>query len=248
MNTKLTSPRIAVITPYYKEPIEMLRRCHDSVMDQTVNCDHLMIADGFASEEVSKWSVKHIQLPEANADNGNTPRGLGSLLALAQGYDFIAYLDADNWYTPDHLKSCLDAMSKSGAGIACTLRTYYDMDGNPLAVTEADEDQGRHVDASCFVIARKHIPLMDVWLKMPKPLSPIGDRIIYFMIKQLDLKICHTGKRTVAFRSRYKFHYAQAGLAVPEWAKDDVISPAIAWLRTVSGVRETVQSLGFYPA
>jgi glycosyltransferase involved in cell wall biosynthesis len=33
-------PRIAVVTPYYKEPLEWLRQCHDSVLAQEVPADH----------------------------------------------------------------------------------------------------------------------------------------------------------------------------------------------------------------
>jgi glycosyltransferase involved in cell wall biosynthesis len=97
--------KIAVITPYYKESIEFLRQCHKSVINQDISTDHCLthffIADGFPNEEVMKWNIKHITLPQAHSDNGNTPRGIGSILADVEGYDFIAYLDADNWFYPN---------------------------------------------------------------------------------------------------------------------------------------------------
>ena len=36
----------AVITPYYRETLETLRRCHDSVQAQTVKTTHILVADG----------------------------------------------------------------------------------------------------------------------------------------------------------------------------------------------------------
>src|SRR5271170_4341899 len=99
--------RIAVITPYYKEPLAMLRHCHESVLAQDVGADHFLIADGFPSVDFTDAHVKHIALPHAHSDNGNTPRGVGSLLADAEGYDFIAFLDADNWFHPGHLSSLI---------------------------------------------------------------------------------------------------------------------------------------------
>jgi hypothetical protein len=39
--------RVAVITPYFKEPLEQLRRCHESVANQTHGeTVHFMVADG----------------------------------------------------------------------------------------------------------------------------------------------------------------------------------------------------------
>lgn len=92
--------RIAVITPYYKEPVELLKQCHDSVMAQGVDATHFMVADGHPLAEVADWPIEHVVLNRAHADYGNTPRGLGGALARSQDFDFVTYLDADNWYHP----------------------------------------------------------------------------------------------------------------------------------------------------
>ena len=87
--------RIAIITPYYKEPTEVLRRCHDSVKAQTYPATHFMLADGHPNPEVDNWDVVHIKLP-AHGDSCDTPRAIGALSASAQGFDAISLLDADN--------------------------------------------------------------------------------------------------------------------------------------------------------
>ena len=122
--------RIAVITPYCQEPTEILRQCHDSVLRQQVPCDHVMIADGFPNAEVAGWAVRHVILPVAHADVGNTPHSVGSLLADAEGYDFIAYLDADNWYRPDHLSSLVQLYEVTKAPVCCAWRTFHRPDGS----------------------------------------------------------------------------------------------------------------------
>jgi glycosyltransferase involved in cell wall biosynthesis len=151
--------RIAVITPYYKEPLSILKQCHDSVLAQQVDAvvDHFMIADGHPMLELSKWKVKHVQLPNAHSDNGNTPRGIGSTLADAEGYDFVAYLDADNWYYPDHLASLLALHHQSEAPVCCSMRTFHKIDGSPLNIAEPQEDSFLHVDTSCFFYSLKCI-------------------------------------------------------------------------------------------
>ena len=100
--------KIAVITPYYKEPIAYLRKCYESVLSQGTKADHFFIADGFPNPELMSWDIKHISLSESHQDNGNTPRGIGAILATAEGYDFIAFLDADNWFHPNHINSMIE--------------------------------------------------------------------------------------------------------------------------------------------
>ena len=70
-----TQLRVAVITPYYLEPLEVLRNCYESVLSQTFPCTHFMVADGHPCEEVSSWAVEHIILPKPHHDLGNTARG-----------------------------------------------------------------------------------------------------------------------------------------------------------------------------
>ncbi len=99
-----TSFRVAVITPYCREPSNVLQNCHESVCRQTFPCTHLMVADGLPCAEIAHWEVEHLTLPGPHHDVGNTARGLGALSAMNRGYDAIAFLDADNWYYPDHIE------------------------------------------------------------------------------------------------------------------------------------------------
>jgi hypothetical protein len=71
--------KLAVITPYHKEPIWKLERCHQSVRQQSDACTHFLIADGHPRDEIRSWDCQHIILPLEHNDNGNTPRGIGSL-------------------------------------------------------------------------------------------------------------------------------------------------------------------------
>jgi hypothetical protein len=73
--------KIAIITPYFKESLDILEQCYNSVLSQEVNTDHYFIADGFPRNEINSWKVKHIILEKSHNDNGNTPRGIGSKTA-----------------------------------------------------------------------------------------------------------------------------------------------------------------------
>jgi glycosyltransferase involved in cell wall biosynthesis len=241
-------PRIAVITPYYKEDTAVLRQCHESVLAQGVDADHILVADGFPNAAVGGWRARHVILPGAHGDNGNTPRGLGSMLAEAEGYDFIAYLDADNWYHPGHLSSLLQRFRQSAAPVCTSLRTFHLPDGTALPVSDPDENLLEHVDTSCYLIHRWAFGLTTLWSRMPRQVSPICDRIFYSAILKERYALASTRERSVAFRTLYTPHYMAAGLKPPPDAKPpELLEPSYAWLLSKAGVDECFHRLGFWP-
>lgn len=241
-------PRIAVVTPYWKEPLEWLRQCHESVLAQEVPADHFMVADGFARPEIASWNVRHVALPETHGDGGSVARGIGSVLADAAGYDFIAYLDADNWYQPQHLATLLELQRSTGAPICTSLRSFHRPDGERLDITERAEDMLQHVDTSCFLLHRAAFDALTIWSRMPKPLGPMCDRIFLAGLRQQRFGIASTRARTVAFRTVYELHYRQAGLEPPpDFKAGDMLKPGFEWLQTKEGVEESIRRLGFWP-
>jgi glycosyltransferase involved in cell wall biosynthesis len=244
-----TSPRIAVVTPYYKEPIGILRQCHESVLAQGVPCDHLLVADGHPRQEIDGWDARHVILPRSHGDNGNTPRGIGSFLAEAEGYTHLAYLDADNWYLPGHLGSLLDLQQSTGVQVSCSFRAFHDLAGQEMpGIEEQDETGHRHVDTSCLLLHRSAFDCFPIWTRMPRQLSPICDRIFYAGLRRRGFRFASSGRRTVAFRTQYRAHYVAAGLPVPPGAKPNLIAvSAYGWLGSAEGRQATQRALGFVP-
>jgi glycosyltransferase involved in cell wall biosynthesis len=240
--------KIAVITPYYKEPLSMLRQTHESVLSQTMACEHFLVADGHPQHEISSWQAHHVVLPKSHADNGNTPRGIGSFLARIEGYDFIAYLDADNWFEPNHIQSLVSLYEKTKTPVCSTFRNYYALDDTLLPISEQEEDQLRHVDTSCFLIHSSAYELIDVWLKMPKQLGPICDRVFFCQLKARKYSLASTRQRTVNFRSQYEFHYALAQKPIPQNIKSkSEIIPCYDYLKSFIGIKECLEKMNFWP-
>jgi len=96
LNSDSPQYNVAVITPYFNEAINKLARCHESVLKQSYPCTHFLISDGPRHRATLPWSVRHIELGRSHADNGNTPRGLGAISAMNEGYDVIMLLDGDS--------------------------------------------------------------------------------------------------------------------------------------------------------
>ncbi|MDR3521278.1 MAG: hypothetical protein P4L54_06655 [Acidocella sp.] len=247
MEAGLPMLNIAVVTPYYKEPAEQLLQCHNSVLKQTYPCTHLLVADGFPREVSTPKRTLHVQLPKGNADYGNTPRMIGGLLADSYGFDAVAYLDADNWYAREHLAKLVEAQQSTGAPLVSCKRTFCDIEGRVLPVTEPEEDKFQHVDTNCWLIMRPAFPLFYRW-RIPKPAAVIGDRVFFQNAQRERYQITETHHRTVFYRTKYPDHYKRANVPMPEGAYEtDEVLKAYAYLMTLPGAIEMTSMVGFFP-
>jgi glycosyltransferase involved in cell wall biosynthesis len=245
-------PRIAVITPYYAESLEVLRQGHDSVLIQDVEAsvDHFFIADGFRKPELDRWKASNIALPVAHRNNGNTPRAVGTLLAAAEGYDFIAFLDGDNWYHKNHLSSLLRTHQTTKALVCCSWRTFHRLDGTMISNIQDKEDLSfRLVDTSCYLVHRRAFSINLVWSQMPDELSAICDRVFHGAALHKLGNLGFSEEATVAFRTDYPDHYTAVNEIPPASgvAKIEKINMAAAYLRSSQGVTTCVTQLGFWP-
>jgi len=101
--------RVAVITPTYQTPRAWLDQCMRSVAEQSYRCTHFLISDGDdAVAPPTSAEVRFLRLPGPHNDSGNAARAAGSVVAICEGFDALAYLDADNWYAGDHIQRLVD--------------------------------------------------------------------------------------------------------------------------------------------
>ena len=223
--------RVAVVTPYFRETLDVLRNCHESVRKQTYPCTHFLVADGNPSQEVAGWPVEHVILSKPHNDVGNTPRAIGSLSAMNQGYDAIACLDADNWYYPEHVESMVNLHRQTGAAVCTASRTIHRLDGSLMYADVNECDGQRHVDTSCLFFTRAAFRLLPIWAMMPPQLGAIGDTVMFQAILARRLPRAHNPQPTVAFRTQYQVHYWNIGEPAPPGTKSNAESTgqAVAW-------------------
>lgn len=205
--------RVAVVTPYYKEPEAELRRMLDSVAAQTAACHHIVVSDGFPSDIARAPGVTHIALGAAHGDNGNTPRYVGALVALAKGYDAVAYLDADNWFEPRHIERLMARQHETGAGAVFSLRNIYLPDGTKVLKEEEMDVARLHADTSCMFITRGCEFAHHLWGQMPMEWGPVCDRVVF--VELTGHRVVWTKNRTMNFKSHYDGAYMAAGRPVP---------------------------------
>lgn len=212
--------KAAVITPYYKEDISILRRCHLSVLDQEVPCRHFMVADGFPNEIVDGWDCEHIILSKSHGDTGNTPRAIGCLSAASQGFEIIFLLDADNWYCPDHVSEGIRLKQDNpSADIGALRRNIVLPDGTPVPDSPEDENNS-HVDTTCYVFFESSFSMLPLWGLIPTFLGPIGDRIIFAGARSRGMNIAWPSKKTCYYTGNYRSFYLSAKRNPPAITND----------------------------
>lgn len=227
--------RIAVVTPYYQESRDLIERCLASVRAQTLAGEHIVVADGHAQQWLDDAGVRHIRLDCSHGDYGGTPRAIGGQLAVAEGYDAIAFLDADNWFEPDHLATCIDSLVRAQADFVSAQRYWVRRDGSRIPVRSAEDENGSHVDTNCFLLGAGAFHSIPRWALMPKPMAMWGDRFYLASLRQEGLREARTDHPTVNYLCTWKNVFQSIGEVPPDYAKDGVpIENMHAWLRGLS--------------
>lgn len=224
------TPRIAVVTAYRSEDPVTLRRCIASVAAQTVAADHILIAEGPPREELQEELqeeldariAQHIRLGAGTGEAGDRAAwAAGGLLAAAQGYTAVCFLDAAGWYDPDHIEQCLTAALRVGferCGIVTATRRLRrpDLTVMPLA----DEDPDRFVDASGYLFLPAGFRLFAHWALTPRPLAEIGDRVFLLAARASGLAMGRTLSATVNGVAAYAAAYQSLGETPPAGARE----------------------------
>ena len=207
--------KVAVITPYYKESIDILRKCHESVVNQTYSCLHIMVADGFPQSDINEWKVDHIALPKPHYDIGSTPRLIGCYHAIGLGYDAVAFLDADNWYRKDHIEQLIELHKNTKAVFLSSSRMLCRLDGTEMAKCNSI-DSDKFIDTNCIMITRGGFELLQRWVLMPNYGHLIGDRIFLYYAKMMQLERSHNNLPTVFYRCSKEGIYKNLKEPIPE--------------------------------
>lgn len=210
--------RVAVVTPYFKEPLEKLKRCHDSVANQTVKTDHYLVADGFPKPEVNAWNAVHIPLPVNHNDYGDTPRLIGTASAVTKGYDAILLLDGDNWFEPNHVETMLAVQNHFKADVVTCPRMLRRPDGSVLGQCK-ESDGVNFNDTNCFLLTKPVFPIFRAWgFKDPK-LGIVGDRLFWNAIRDNAVSVARSDLPTVNYETTFACHYEERGETPPENGK-----------------------------
>jgi hypothetical protein len=211
----------AIVTPYYREPIDVVERAISSVESQMqidLSIKHYLVADGFPLEFKSK-KIIHLTLPSCHSDCGDTPRVMGATLAVRQGCRGLMFLDADNVLYPSHVELAYKAHQQTGCNIVITRRDMLSAAGDKLAYPDEDR-RLEHVDTGCFVFFGEAVYDALEWVKIPRQYSVVGDRYLWQMIKAKRRQVTVIDTPTVGYKCLWKANYISSNVDPPMEAKN----------------------------
>lgn len=211
--------RVAVVTAVYKPNLDWLKRCCDSVSQQTHPCTQILVSDGSGPNPIKNFNGQFIQLGQNHDDWGDTPRTIGAFSAAAQGFDGVLWLDQDNWLYPEHVSSLVALQQQTGKPICTTSRDIYHMNGRLLGACK-ETDGVRFVDANCFFVTRAAFDTLGFWSLMPKAWHICSDMYFFAQIKKHRIPTAHQARQTMGYTATRSHSYRQFGHEPPPGVKD----------------------------
>jgi glycosyltransferase involved in cell wall biosynthesis len=161
--------RIMVITPTTGK--DTVQSAIDSVANQTIPTEHLIVVDGKEAEEkMSNWylldNVKTITLPENVGGNGWYGHRVYAAMPLMVNADYILFLDEDNWFEPNHVETMIKKIKSKDLMWAYSLRRICNEAGEYVCDDDC-ESLGRYptfydhmlnfVDTNCYCFKREYL-------------------------------------------------------------------------------------------
>ena len=244
--------KIAVITPYNNENFELIRKANFSIFDQigdNFSCEHIIIVDGFDEKNnLANLKCHKIELKINHNDNGNTPRSIGTNYVIDKKFDYIMYLDADNWFINNHVYSLFNLINNQIA-IACSYRSFFTDDENKMTYIEDDDCLNKKmVDTSCYLIPKTFFNDINIWHLIPNETSQWADRIFFYNILTKKHPLKFSEKHTVAFRTLYEVHYIHSNLPIPKNVKrnNEMNKKAVNFFLNEKNKENFVKTFGFW--
>lgn len=164
----MKAPKVSVIIAVYNgQPY--LEQAIASVLQQGVPLELILIDDGSVDRTWEIIQQAKMQAPEQivclrNEQNLGVAKTRNRGIEAAKG-DYIAFLDADDWWAPDKLKKQLNLLERTGAVLCCTGRELMRPDGQttnreiPVAEKISYRNLLRGNSISCSSVLAKRGPV-----------------------------------------------------------------------------------------
>ena len=121
--------KVVVITPTVGSP--KLWDAVESVKAQTYPCKHLVVLDG-PDVKADRLPWPHdgydsmiVKAPENTGANGFNGQRIYAAYPHLVNADYIAFLDEDNWFRPDHIETLVKTIEQKNLDFAFALREIY---------------------------------------------------------------------------------------------------------------------------
>jgi len=206
--------KICVVTPYFQTPLAWVVQANNSVRAQSIPAWHVLVCDGSEPAQIPAFQGTHILLGRNYRDYGNTPRLIGCYNAIAQGAEAIAFLDADNWFQPDHLETLLHYGQANNLDACASGRALHRMDGSFLAKCPVVNGQP-YIDTYCLLVMKSAFRHMIAWVLPAQAAAAVADQEVWIHMHRMGARLGFLDRPSVCYRTRHASHYRLAGETPP---------------------------------
>jgi glycosyltransferase involved in cell wall biosynthesis len=170
------SARVAVVMPTYRRP-ERLANAVKSALNQTVRDTVVLVVDDGGGQVDGLPEDPRLVVLKLSRNYGSPGLARNVAIRLSRS-PYLAFLDDDNTWRPDHLERSLAAL-ESGAGMVYTALRRLREDGTELDVlsrpfSRAQHRDGEWVDINAVVLRRFAGVRFDPWAR-PRWVHPRED-------------------------------------------------------------------------
>lgn len=168
----IIEPSVAVITPTIGE--KNLAQAIDSVKKQTYkNSTHIIVVDGpehlERARKIVPYNVLLTVTPENTGGSGYYGHRIYAGYPHLVNQDFVAFLDADNWWDENHIDSLVSKIQSKNLDWAHSLRKVYVEDTYladdccesigrwPIFFSQDAENKQHLVDTSSYMFKREFL-------------------------------------------------------------------------------------------
>lgn len=199
-----------VITPSTLSP--KLIDAIESVASQTYkNVEHLIVVDGEEHKKkmlrYGSQRAKFLTLPWVTGNNGFNGQRIYASIPHIINADYVFFLDEDNWYEPDHVKSLIETIEQKNLDWAYSFRKIFTPDKQYIADDNCESlgkwpiyfthDNPQYlIDTSAFAFKRQFIQsTCHLWHS-----GPWGEDRRYLYAIANESKWDTNGKHTLCYR------------------------------------------------
>jgi glycosyltransferase involved in cell wall biosynthesis len=151
----IKNPTISVLMAVYNTPFHLVKRAIDSVLAQDFNDLELILIDDGSTNDTDNQMLDYAKKHEGKITyirhhNCGQSKSINKGIRNCNG-KYIAILDADDEYLPNHLGNCMEQMHNADL-IASTALTIVDKEEDYYVPDKHDNSRLIHVD-DCVLFA-----------------------------------------------------------------------------------------------
>jgi glycosyltransferase involved in cell wall biosynthesis len=149
------NPAVSVLMAVYNTPFYLVKRAIDSVLNQDFDDLEMILIDDGSTNDTNNQMLDYAKKYDGKITyirhhNCGQSRSINRGIRNCNG-NYIAILDADDEYMPNHLSNCLQQMNNADL-IASTTLTIVDKEDDYYVPDKHDNSQLIHVD-DCVLFA-----------------------------------------------------------------------------------------------